>query len=369
MTTQPTPDDSAHLAETVALLSAALVQAFTQAERDLIAGVAQDARVGLAAAPGSAARLGMLRAMQVTAARIANLLGARIRPLVNDTVREAIRRGDQQALRTLTTVTASHPSLLLQLTRQQPEPVTPLALATANRIQIDLLSRLTDAQLRITRYPRDAYQAAVARAAQNEILSGKSPAAAQRDAWDDLTARGVTGLTDTRGRQWNLASYVEMATRTAVQRAYNQAHMDRMLAAGIERFTIAPHAHPCPLCQPWEGRVLTADEVDVARGAGLFHPNCTHTVVAYFAGITRIPEAGRWTEADQRRYAATQRLRMLERQVRAAKLQEAGALNDLDRARARRRARAAQAAIREHLQSHPTLLRRRRREQLDLGNS
>lgn len=366
MSTQPA-DDSAHLAETITVLTAALVRVFQQAELDLIRGVADDARRGLAAAPGSAARLSMLREMRATAVMVATRLRALAGPLARQIVDEAARRGNAQAIRTLTALVASHPSLLGTLTRPQPEPVSPLALSAANRILFDLGARLDASTFYITRFADDAYRAATSRAAILEVLTGMSPAAAQRGAWDELTSRGVSGFTDSRGRRWNLSSYVEMATRTAVQRAYNEAHQDRMTAAGVLEFTVAPHSHPCPLCQPWEGAVLTAATIPTARAAGLFHPNCTHTLVAYFEGITRLTPS-EWTHADQRAYDAAQRLRSLERRVRAAKQQQAAALDDLDAARARRKVRAGQLAIREHLAANPQLLRRRRREQLNLGN-
>lgn len=391
MATQPAQpaDDSVDLAAVTAVLSAAVVAEFAQAEQDLIAEVAGYARRGLAAPAGSAARLDMLRRMQQAARKVAARLQARTDPLARDAIDEAARRGVAAAVRRLTGLAASHPDLLDALTAAQPEPVSSHALAAVIRLRLDLRSRLSQAALRITRFGDDAYRAAVARAAVAEILSGGSPAAFQRQAWDELMAGGVQGFTDARGRRWNLASYVEMATRTAVQRAYNEAHRDRMVAAGIEFFTVAPHAHPCPLCAPWEGRVLSDRHggvvqarsargfgtvtfevhasVDQARAAGLFHPNCTHTLVAYLPGATVLPDSRDWTGQDQAAYDAAQRLRALERRVRALKRVEAGALTDLDRARARRQVRAAQARIRAHIAQHG-LVRRPRREQLDLGN-
>ncbi|GAA2037400.1 hypothetical protein GCM10009740_31510 [Terrabacter terrae] len=392
MATQPSrpADDSADLALVVELLAAGVVQEFIAAEQDLIAHVAEYARRGLAAPVGSAARLDMLRRMQIAAHRIAAELRSRATPLARRVTDEAARAGTGAALRTLTQLTISHPSLLRTLTAPQPEPVSAHALASVTAIRMDLQRNLEDAATRMTRFGDDTYRAAVARAAESEILHGIAPAAAQRGAWDELTSQGITGFTDSRGRNWNLASYVEMATRTAVQRAYNTSHEARMAAGGISFFTVAPHAHPCPLCGPWEGQVLSerypsgqtttlsavsdatvtfsvAGTIDQARAEGLFHPNCTHTLVPYLPGVTRMPAKPQWTAADEAAYRAAQRLRELERRVRAAKQREQAALDDLGRARARRDVRAGQAAIRAHVAAH-RLVRRPRREQLDLGN-
>lgn len=247
----------------------------------------------------------------------------------------------------------------------------PTGTAAANAIGIELAGKLESTLPGILRFADDAYRAAAITGALDALIGRGTPALAQQAAWRALTERGITGFTDAAGRQWNLASYVEMATRTAVQRAYNAAHLDRMTAVGVDKFTVSDDGHPCPLCKPWQGRVLTlngpAPTIDEARTAGLFHPNCRHTLVAYFPHISKIPPPSPWTDADQARYDATQKLRALEREVRAHKRVAAGARTPLEAKRATARARDAQARIRAHVARHD-LVRRPRREQLDLGN-
>lgn len=390
MATQPGPDDSGDLRVVIDAIAAAVVARFVAAEQQLIREVAAFARIGLAAPVGSAARLNMMRRMRAVAERLSLQLRAQSSAMAAQVMDIAHKRGAEAAIRRLTQLTTSHPDLLAVLTAPQPEPVAAHALASVTSIQMDLQWRLWDASSRLTRFADDAYRAAVSRAATTEILTGMSPAAAQRMAWDELTSKGVTGFVDNRGRQWNLSSYVEMATRTAVQRAYNAAHQDRMTAAGIDYFTVAPHAHPCPLCEPWEGAVLSdvhpagptttlsavkdtpvtftiAGTVDEAKAAGLMHVNCSHVLVAYLPGVTSMPKRKPWTAADQTAYDAAQHLRALERQVRAFKLQAEGALTPLEQRRAMAKARAVQARIREHVATHH-LVRRPRREQVDLGH-
>jgi hypothetical protein len=162
-----------------------------------------------------------------------------------------------------------------------------------------------------------------------------------------------------------------------------------MTSVGIDYFTVPGDGHPCPLCRPWEGSILSlshvgpvnttaADDgrpvsftvaatVEQAIAAGFQHPNCRHTLTAYLPGVTQGHAPREWTDADQARYDATQQLRSLERQVRAAKREQLGALDDLSRQRAARKVRAIQARIRAHVAAHD-LVRRTRREQLDLGN-
>jgi hypothetical protein len=180
-----------------------------------------------------------------------------------------------------------------------------------------------------------------------------------------------------------------MATRTAAQRAYNASHKDRLTLAGINYFTISTTGRPCPLCAPWEGKVLAdrgAGEVtepsasdsnqtvtfavsatiEDATTAGLFHPNCKHTLVAYLPGVTQL-HTNQWSADDEAAYQNTQKLRALERAVRAAKLQALGAVTPLDKQRATAAVRAGQARIKTFT-DQTGLLRRRRREQLELSN-
>jgi hypothetical protein len=245
----------------------------------------------------------------------------------------------------------------------------------------DLTDSLTAAAYRITRFADDAYRAAVAEAAARQVAGELVPHAAQQAAWRDLMGQGITGFTDRAGRDWNLSSYTEMAVRTAAARAYRDSQQERMAAMGLHFYTISTTGRPCPLCAPWEGKVLspigsgtyTEDGVvfDVtatvaeATATGLFHPGCKHTLTAYLPGRT-VLRKGTWTDADEAAYKATQRLRALERQVRAAKAQQANALTPADKADAGRRVRAYQAAIRQHTAAHG-LIRRPNREKPNLG--
>lgn len=245
----------------------------------------------------------------------------------------------------------------------------------------ELAGSLRAAALRITRFANDAYRAAVLEAAARQAAGALTPRVAQQHAWRDLMGRGVTGFTDTAGRDWNLATYTEMAVRTAAARAYRDSQHDRMLRAGIQWFTVSDTARPCQLCAPWQGRVLAATgagtftddgvvfdvaaTVAEATAAGLFHPNCKHTLVAYTPGVTLLREA-RWTARDEAEYQATQRLRALERAVRGAKAQQGNALTPADWAAAGRRVRDLNAQIRAHVAEHG-LNRRRERERPNLG--
>lgn len=242
---------------------------------------------------------------------------------------------------------------------------------SARAIREDLAGKLNQLGYSLTRYADDVYRAVVADAAQSQVL-GLTPAAAQHDAYRKLVREGVTGFTDSKGRNWELSAYVEMATRTAVERAFNVSHLDRMRALGIDLFTVTDDGHPCPLCLPWQGKVLSAvpdpradATIEAATAAGLFHPRCRHTLVAFTPGQD-IPAPHEWSAEDEQRYRESQRQRKLERDIRAAKRELAAAFTPEMRSQAQFSVRRAQARMRDFIEQTGRV-RNRRREQLELG--
>jgi hypothetical protein len=370
--TQPPQQETQQRPQTlaaVATLAAGLaLSEYGAAQRDLLLTSARLVRHALHHPEAWPALLGDLRAAaRATAARLAARAPALAAQITDTAGQHGAAYGQRHA--------APHVQAPAWVTVPDHQPN---AVAMVAR---DLTDSLRAAAQRITRFPDDAYRAAVAAAASRQVFGELEPKAAQEQAWRDLMGQGVTGFTDRAGRQWNLATYTEMAVRTAAARAYRDSAMDRMTQLGTVFFTVSGTGRPCFLCAPWEGKVLasmgagtfqqdghtvTVDAtVEEATGAGLFHPNCKHTLVAYTPGTTVLRPTV-WTAQAEAAYQATQRLRALERAVRAAKAQHETALTPAAAADANRRARAAQAAIRDHITRHG-LLRRRNREQPNLG--
>lgn len=280
-------------------------------------------------------------------------------------------RAETQRLRRETPDLINH--VVEQVSQDTPNEV---ALSHADRavqaIRADLQGRLNGLGVGIMRSADDAYRAVVTDAAIDEIYK-KTPGQAQHAAYERFLERGVTGFQDSQGRQWTLEAYVDMAVRTAVSRAYNTARMAEAAALGEHYFTVSDDGDPCPLCQPWQNVILTdatpdnvaQSTITEASAAGLFHPRCKHVLTQFFPGVSVRPSPRPWTAEDQKRYDESQRQRLLERRIRAAKRVLAGALDDAMRATARRRLRDAQAAMREFI-DQTGRVRIPRREQLHL---
>jgi GNAT superfamily N-acetyltransferase len=247
----------------------------------------------------------------------------------------------------------------------------------------ELTQRMSSTHLRVLRWQEDAYRAAVTNPAVSMLTGAKSRLQATQTMWDDLTAQGITGFVDRKGRNWDLASYAEMATRTAASHAQIEGHLDQLKRQGHVLAQVTDSPEECERCRPWEGKVLaivgpagprqiehaiedglmvTVDvyaTFDEAVLAGLHHPNCTHREQAYLPGVTPTPQD---TENEQG-YDDRQELRRLERKVRRAKRREAAALTPEAREQWAAKVRNAQREVREHVKK-TTAVRRPDREQL-----
>jgi hypothetical protein len=222
-----------------------------------------------------------------------------------------------------------------------------------------LQTELKDIRARILRQHDDLYKLTASGAATHNMLT---PGHTIKDAQQNMM----------RGRNWQLSSYVEMAVRTASMRAYNEAHMQVMQAAGITLFMVPVHMHTCPICHDWQGKILSltpdarADAtVDEARAAGLWHPNCEHVLSSWREGDKR-PTVSEWSEQDEKLWTSSQQQRSLESHIRAQKRVLVNAEDTQMRAVARAKIRRYQAQLRE-LTKDTGLLRRSHREQPDLG--
>lgn len=260
------------------------------------------------------------------------------------------------------------------------------ALATSLLVQ-DLHNRFDDVTRRVLRWPEDTYRDVISRTAPGMLLGVDTGRQAQARAWRELRRAGVTGFVDSIGRRWNLATYVEMATRAAAQRAFTDSNLATLASYGIDLVTPVGAAGQCEACGRWVGQVLsqagtgartvqvphaTRDttvtvrvkgSVQDAYSDGYGHPNCRHTLVGYFPGMAQAtgPDWSRESEDAQAR------LRALEVEVRRSKRDELGALDETEAKAARAATRKWQARIRAHIKETGEP-RRREREQLNYGH-
>jgi len=214
------------------------------------------------------------------------------------------------------------------------------------------LDSLEQSNLMILRKSQDIYRSVIAEASEQVLTGARTRTEAAQDALNRFANRGVTAFVDNAGRSWEMATYAEMAVRSATGQAAVQGHFDRLQANNRDLVIVSDSPEECPLCRPWEGKVLSISgedperpSVQEARDAGLWHPNCTHSAGLYVPGLTR-PLEGRDNPAG---YEQRQEQRYNERQIRKWKRREAVAITDNARAKAKRKVREWQARQREFI--------------------
>lgn len=248
--------------------------------------------------------------------------------------------------------------------------------------KLDNMSRqvvndMKEAQKAVWRRMDDIYRRTIYRAGMNMAAGAKTLDQAVDMATKEFLDAGIDCIEYKNGRRVNIASYAEMALRTASQRAVLLGEGKERDEWGIHTVIVTAHANTCPLCAPWQGKVLVDDVfssgtpeeakelgyplLSMAMKAGLLHPNCRHTISTYFPGITKIPEI---PDADKAIgiYKAEQKQRELERKIRKWKRKAEGSLTPENVNHANDKVGQYQEELRIHLDRHPELRREYNRE-------
>lgn len=359
-------------------LAAAVSALYEQAELALIEKVTRALAEGIDSPLWVELKLAALGNLRAAINEIISALQVDASGAIHQAVAEAYDRGQQAAVLELGAV-ATGPALAAA----EALPSAP----AVDRLAAALVNETGATHQRILRTGLDVYRQVVAEASSAPLLGATTRRQAAERALAQFAGRGVTGFVDRSGRAWNLTSYAEMATRSAVGRAAVQAHTDRLAAAGIDLVMVSDAPEECPRCKPWEGKILrregppgegtvemehatednqmvtvhVAGSLPEAKAAGLMHPNCRHSISIYLPGMTRpLPPKADRTRAT---YEQSQQQRYFERQVRAWKRRAAGSIDDEKKAAANAKVRAYQGRIRE-LVAETGLPRKSHREQL-----
>ncbi|MER8219700.1 phage minor capsid protein [Streptomyces sp. NPDC094143] len=263
-----------------------------------------------------------------------------------------------------------------------------------DRLAASLAEDTRPVYARITRVVLDVYRSITSRASSSTLLGALTRRQASQRALDQFANRGISGFVDAAGRSWDMATYAEMAVRSVTARAAIEGHVDALGEIGVGLVIVSNAPLECEICRPWEGETLTlsgqsgpqtiqaehatetvgrlrrrpriipvhvAGSLVEARAAGLFHPNCRHSLSAYLPGVTTRPPDH---PTPGTTYEDTQRQREIERHIRRWKRRQAAAMDDATRRIAGAKIRAWQAAMREHVAAHEHLRRKPQREQI-----
>lgn len=198
-------------------------------------------------------------------------------------------------------------------------------------------------------------------------------------AVEDFARQGINCIEYRDGRRVNIADYVQMALRTSNARAALLGGAKQRMALGIDIVRVSSYGGCSETCQPWQGGIYIDDVFAVFQGetvgdrgksrngkwylllsvavkAGLFHPNCRHTLTGCRDDAKPAPPLD--GEKIRQNYKLEQKQRALERNIRKWKRLETAASDPAVQNAYGKKVRSAQADLRAFIAEHKDVLRR-----------
>lgn len=133
----------------------------------------------------------------------------------------------------------------------------------------------------------DMFQQEVKARIAEGTVTGETRASIAANIKQKIEDQGITALKDKGGRSWSLDRYAEMLTNTQLREARNTGLANKMLQNSNDLVQVSSNGSAHIECADYEGQILSLngdtpgyDTVDDATAAGLFHPNCQHTINA-----------------------------------------------------------------------------------------
>lgn len=177
--------------------------------------------------------------------------------------------------------------------------------ALMNAVEHDMKT----AQTAVLRYANDKYRQIIF---QSQVAASSGALTYEKAvdmATSDFLKNGLNCITYSNGAVHNIVSYADMAVRTASKRAYLMGEGHKRQEWGVSTVILNKRFNACPLCMPFEGKVLIDDVwsggsskdgpyplMSSAMAAGLYHPNCKDKHSTYFEGISSKPESRYYEE-------------------------------------------------------------------------
>ena len=119
----------------------------------------------------------------------------------------------------------------------------------------------------------------------------------------DFLSRGFNCIEYKNGRRVNIASYSQMAVRTANLRAQLMGEGNFRKSIGRVLVKSTSHGGACPICQKWENKIFIDDVysggtkkdgkymlLSEAMKRGFLHPNCRHGLTTYYPEVENIED-------------------------------------------------------------------------------
>lgn len=237
----------------------------------------------------------------------------------------------------------------------------------------------TTAEKSALRMMNDVYRQTMIQAEIAVSTGAKTVQQAIDDAVRAFAKQGINSIEYRDGRRVNIADYVYMALRTANTRAGLLGAAKQRMALGIDTVRVTSYNACSETCYPWQGKVYIDDVfasfsgeisgnmgksnngkwyllLSVAIEAGLFHPNCRHSLTSYNEKNSNSPQVDE--KKARENYKLEQQQRALERKVRYWKRRAEAENNPEFKELYKKQVRNAQKNLREFIDEHSDVLRR-----------
>ena len=219
------------------------------------------------------------------------------------------------------------------------------------------------------------------------VMGAESRQAALRKCIREFNEKGIPAFVDKRGREWTPEAYVNMAMRNTAKNTADEVQTARCRDYGVHFIEISSHAGARPKCSKDQGKIFDLDNssgyIKDAKGQkiryypwnsssygepdGILGINCRHHKFPFWPGVSLQTYFPIDKEVNDRLYKQTQVQRALERSVRKQK-RECMLYDQLEDKDAFEEAsvklKQKEAKLKDYVNKHPDLHRRRDREQV-----
>ena len=131
----------------------------------------------------------------------------------------------------------------------------------------------------------DAFQMEINQLIAQGFITGEDRRIIAGYIKERLRQQGLNVLIDKSGRKWTFDRYTEMLIRTKAVEARNMGLGNRIAENGFDLVEVSNHNSDHEACAVWEGKILSFTgrtpgypTYNSALAAGLFHPNCQHSI-------------------------------------------------------------------------------------------
>ena len=181
--------------------------------------------------------------------------------------------------------------------------------------------------------------------AVDEISQKKLTTLAVDEASKNFLAGGLNCIEYSDGRRVNIASYSQMAVRTAALRTHLMGEGNFRASIGRTLVKVTTHGGACKLCTKWQGKVLVDDVysggkpdgkhtlLSDAMKQGFLHPNCRHGITTYYPELEEDDEVINPVSVGQEE--TQQKLNYFNRLSKSWKRREKGSLDPTNRKKAK----------------------------------